>query len=51
MANYKGMLLHRNSKAYELWSEKDFKKLDQHLKEVEQRHRDLLKSVSDRGTK
>jgi hypothetical protein len=49
--NYKGSILAKGSKALELWEEwqkekKDRnaaqKKLDQHMKEVEQRAKDLL---------
>ncbi len=48
---YKGIILAKGSKALELWEDwqrekKDRnaaqKKLDQHMKEVEQRYRDLL---------
>ena len=46
---YKNHNLAQSSQAYELWEAwkktnkpEDLKKLDQHLKDVEQRHRDLL---------
>lgn len=39
---YRGMLLAKNSEAYALWVLKEFKKLDAHLKEVEQRSKDLM---------
>lgn len=40
--NYRGMWLAKNSDAYKLWELKEFKKLDAHLKEVEQRAKDLM---------
>lgn len=46
MVEYKGVLLARNSEAYELWEKKDFKKLEQHMKELDQRHKDLLERYS-----
>ena len=46
MVEYKGVLLARNSDAYALWEKKEFKKLDQHMKEVEQKAKDLLTRYS-----
>lgn len=46
---YKGTWLVRNSKAYELYhdkNDKNHKVLDKHLKEVETRHQELLKRYS-----
>ncbi len=49
MVEYKGVLLAKNSEAYELWEKKGFKKLDQHMKEVEQRAKDLLTRYKSKG--
>ena len=46
MVEYKGVWLARNSRAYELWEKKDFKALDKHMKEVDQREKDLLARYS-----
>ena len=37
-ANYKGETLMKNSEAYSLWEKKEYAKLDQHLKEVNQKY-------------
>lgn len=39
---YKNTWLMKNSMAYQLWEVKDFAKLDKHLKEVDNAHRELL---------
>ncbi len=49
MVEYKGSWLAKNSDAYALWEKKDFKKLDQHMKEVEQRAKDLLTRYKQKG--
>lgn len=44
--DYKGILLHKNSKAYELAQDSTAegkKKLEKHMKDVLQRYKDLLK--------
>lgn len=46
MVEYKGVWLARNSKAYELWANKDFKELDKHIKEVDRREKELLARYS-----
>lgn len=38
---YKGVLLMPGSVAFELYQEGDFKKLDKHMKELEQKDKDL----------
>lgn len=43
MVEYKGTWLARNSEAYQIWESKDFKKLDKHLKQLQQNHVELLK--------
>lgn len=40
---YKGVRLGKSSDAYAMWEKKDFKKLDQHLKQLDQNNIDLLK--------
>lgn len=42
MVEYKGVLLAKNSEAYAMWEKKDFKRLDQHMKELDQKAKDLL---------
>lgn len=46
MANvqYYGSLLSTNSQAYEMWKDKDFKKLDKHLKELKDKEKELQKA-------
>lgn len=34
MIEYKGQLISKNSDAYKMWLEKDFKKLDEHLERL-----------------
>jgi len=40
---YKGVSLGKSSHAYELWEKKDFKKLDQHLKQLDKNNEELHK--------
>ena len=42
MVEYKGIVLAKNSEAYTLWEKKEFKKLDQHMKMLEQKEQDLI---------
>lgn len=35
MIEYKGVFLAKNSDAYKLWLEKDFKKLDEHIERLQ----------------
>lgn len=42
MVKYRDTYLARNSEAYEMWERKDFKALDKHLKNLEQKERDLI---------
>lgn len=42
MVEYKGIVLAKNSEAYALWEKKEFKKLDQHMKMLEQKEQDLI---------
>lgn len=42
MPVYKGYQLAPNSEAREMWEKQEFKKLDQHLKQLEQKERDLV---------
>ena len=46
MPLYRGYQLSPNSEAYEMWEKKEFKKLDQHLKMLEQKERDLVARYS-----
>lgn len=39
---YKGILLMPNSTAYDLWIRKEFKLLDRHMKELDQKEKDLM---------
>lgn len=34
MVMYKGVLLAKNSDSYKLWTEKEFKKLDEHMERL-----------------
>jgi len=42
MPMYRGTLLSPNSEAYAMWEKKEFKKLDEHLKQLEKNERELL---------
>ena len=46
MVKYKDVWLAKNSDAYAMWEKKDFKQLDQHLKALDQKEKDLLKRYS-----
>ena len=35
MVEYKGKLISKNTEAYKMWTEKDFKKLDDHIARLE----------------
>lgn len=41
MVKYKDHVLARNSQAYQMWLDKDFKQLDKHLKELELKNKQL----------
>ena len=41
-AEYRGVSLGKSSYAYELWQNKDFKKLDQHLKQLDKNNQELI---------
>lgn len=42
MVKYKGVTLAKNSDAYKMWEDKDFQKLDKHLKELDKNEKALL---------
>lgn len=47
MVYYKSYWLAKNSDAYEMWQRKDYQKLDKHLKEIEQKEKELLNRYKD----
>lgn len=50
MLHYKGLVIARNSDAYKIWEQKDFKKLDQHLKTLDQKQQDEIERYKQKET-
>lgn len=48
MITYRGIILAKNSEAYELHEKKDFAKLDKLLKEVDQKSKELIQRYESR---
>lgn len=48
---YKGVLLSRNSEAFQLWVKKEFNKLDQHLKALDVKNRELMERYAPKANK
>lgn len=48
MIVYRGVILAKNSEAYDLYEKKEFAKLDKLMKEVDQKGKDLIQRYESR---
>jgi len=48
---YKNVWLAKNSTAYELWEKKDFAKLDKHMKELDNKEKELIRRYEPKEPK